>query len=189
MTISFLDKLDRKLFEGKRGDFAPMAGIIAGYSLIISLIAGIIIVVAQFAIDSHETVQTITSIVTLLGLVAVIGLLVSQLLPLFKSSMPTSGKVVYTLFVAVIAIACLLLGILLIYLVVILIAIWVALKIWLFASGANTKSSSSGSKKSSGFRQCDNCLHNRSQDSLIGFCDVKGKNVDAQDYCDNWDHC
>lgn len=188
MTIEFLDNLDRKLFDGKRGDFSPVVGQMAMYSLCIALIMGICIVITQFAVDSMETQQSIVNVISIVGFVVLIGLLVKLMLPLWQSTMSTSGKALYTLFVGGVSFVCWLLGILLIYLVVILLALWVGLKIWQLASGNNT-SNSNQSHKTHGFRECDNCLHNRSQGSLNGFCDIKGQNVNAQDYCGNWDHC
>ena len=188
MTIELLDNLDRKLFDGKRGDFSPIVGQMAVYSLLIALAMGVCIVLTQFAVDGMETQQNIVNVISVAGFAALIGLLVKLMLPLWKSPMPSSGKVLYSLFVGGVAFACWLLGIVLIYLVVILLALWLGLKIWQFASGNNTKNSSQSSKVR-GFRECNNCLHNRSQGSLNGFCDIKGESVNAQDCCGNWDHC
>ena len=188
MTIEFLDNLDRKLFDGKRGDFSPVVGQMAAYSLFIALAMGICIVIAQFAVDGMEAQQNIVNVISVVGFAALIGLLVKLMLPLWKSPMSSSGKVLYTFFVGGVSFVCWLLGIVVIYLVVILLALWLGLKIWQLASGNNTNNSSQSSKVR-GFRECNNCLHNRSQGSLNGFCDVKGKNVNAQDYCGNWDHC
>lgn len=187
MTIEFLDNLDRKLFDGKRGDFSPIVGQMAMYSLFIALAMGVCIVITQFAVDGMEAQQNIVNVISIVGFLAMIGLLVKLMLPLWKSTISASDKVIYTLFVGGVSFVCWLLGILLIYLVVILLALWLGLKIWQLASGKKSNNSSS-SGKVRGFRECDNCLHNRSQGSLTGFCDIKGQNVNAQDSCSNWDH-
>lgn len=187
MTIDFLDNLDRKLFDGKRGDFSPIVGQMAAYSLFIALAMGICVVITQFAVEDMETQQNIANVISIVGFAALIVLLVKQMLPLWKSPMSSSGKVLYTLFVGGVAVVCWLLGIVLIYLVVFLLALWLGLKIWQLASDNNTNNSSQNDKIH-GFRECSNCLHNRNQGSLNGFCDVKGTNVNAQDCCSNWDH-
>lgn len=187
MTIDFLDNLDRKLFDGKRGDFSPIVGQMAVYSLCIALAMGICIVITQFAVDGMEAQQNVVNVISIVGFIALLGLMVKLMLPLWKSTISTSGKVLYTLFVCGVSFVCWLLGILLIYLVVILLALFVGLKIWQLTSG-NKSNSSNSSGKARGFRECDNCLHNRSQGSLTGFCDIKGQNVNAQDCCSNWDH-
>lgn len=143
MTIVFLDNLDRKLFDGKRGDFSPIVGQMAMYSLIIALAMGICIVITQFAIDGMEAQQNIVNVISVVGFVALIGLLVKLMLPLWQSTISMSGKVLYTLFVGGVAFVCWLLGILLVYLVVILLALWLGLKIWSIFSPSSTSSSSS----------------------------------------------
>ena len=141
MTIEFLDNLDRKLFDGKRGDFSPIVGQMAVYSLCIALAMGICIVITQFAVDGMETQQNIVSIISIIGFLAMLILLVKQMLPLWKSTISTSGKVIYTLFVGGISFVCWLLGILLVYLVVILFALWLGLKIWSLTSRSGSSSS------------------------------------------------
>jgi len=143
MTIDFLDNLDRKLFDGKRGDFSPIVGQMAAYSLFIALAMGICIVITQFAVDGMEAQQNIVNVISVVGFAALIGLLVKLMLPLWKSSMSSSGKVLYTLFVAGVAFVCWILGIVLIYLVVILLALWLGLKIWSLTSSSPRSSSSS----------------------------------------------
>ena len=141
MTIDFLDNLDRKLFDGKRGDFSPIVGQMAAYSLFIALAMGICIVIVQFAVDGMEAQQNIVNVISVVGLAALIGLLVKLMLPLWKNSMSSSGKVLYTLFVGGVSFVCWLLGIVLIYLVVILLALWLGLKIWSLTSGSGSSSS------------------------------------------------
>lgn len=143
MTIDFLDNLDRKLFDGKRGDFSPIVGHMAAYSLFIALAMGICIVITQFAVDGMEAQQNIVNVISVVGFAALIGLLVKLMLPLWKSPMPASGKVLYSLFVGGVAFVCWLLGILLIYLVVILLVLWLGLKIWSLTSSSPRSSSSS----------------------------------------------
>ena len=143
MTIEFLDNLDRKLFDGKRGDFSPIVGQMAAYSLFIALAMGICIVIVQFAVDGMEAQQNIVNVISVVGLAALIGFLVKLMLPLWKSSMSSSGKVLYTLFVGGVSFVCWLLGIVLIYLVVILLALWLGLKIWSLTSSSPGSSSSS----------------------------------------------
>lgn len=151
MTIEFLDNLDRKLFDGKRGDFSPVVGQMAAYSLFIALAMGICIVIAQFAVDGMEAQQNIVNVISIVGFAALIGLLVKLMLPLWKSSMSSSGKVLYTLFVGGVSFVCWILGILLIYLVVILLALWLGLKIWsLFSSSPRSSSSYQAPKENSG---------------------------------------
>ena len=140
MTIDFLDNLDRRLFDGKRGDFSPIVGQMAAYSLFIALAMGICIVIVQFAVDGMEAQQNIVNVISVVGLAALIGLLVKLMLPLWKSSMSSSGKVLYTLFVGGVSFVCWLLGIVLIYLVVILLALWLGLKIWSLTSGSGSSS-------------------------------------------------
>lgn len=142
MTIEFLDNLDRKLFDGKRGDFSPVVGQTAAYSLFIALAMGICIVIAQFAVDGMEAQQNIVNVISVVGFAALIGLLVKLMLPLWKSPMSSSGKVLYTFFVGGVSFVCWLLGIVLIYLVVILLALWLGLKIWSLTSSSPGSSSS-----------------------------------------------
>ena len=142
MTIDFLDNLDRKLFDGKRGDFSPIVGQMAAYSLFIALAMGICIVITQFAVDGMEAQQNIVNVISIAGFAALIGLLVKLMLPLWKSPMPSSGKVLYSLFVGGVSFVCWLLGIVLIYLVVILLTLWLGLKIWSLTSSSPGSSSS-----------------------------------------------
>lgn len=62
--------------------------------------------------------------------------------------------------------------------------------LYLFAKGSASRSTSSShdthSEHSSGFRECSNCLFGSG--ALHFHCSTSGRDVDADDYCDLWQH-
>jgi hypothetical protein len=109
------------------------------------IIAGIFIIILQFAVSGHDAQQTWINIVCSVALLAMVGYYVFLLLPVFTyKDMTVSEKILTALISAGsligLFIAGIYLTILLFMLVAVIVVAWIALKVWL---SSNTSSSTS----------------------------------------------
>lgn len=116
----------------------------AAAGLAVGVVCGIIFIILQFAVSSHEAQQRWINIVAGIAILVMIAFFVYMLLPLFKDTSLTMGAKILT---ALLSVACLIVpfiaGVYLVMLVFMavaaLAALWLALKIW----GSSSSSSSS----------------------------------------------
>lgn len=195
MNISFLDNLEQRTFTDTVGGNAVTSGV-----TLISLAAGGIAILASsvlsFFISNDDTLNTTNSILLAIGIIIAISNYVSKVFPFLNSSASIGSKIGYSLFVLFFGtlgfLAGCALGALIIYLILCAIFIWLLVKVlipMMITMFFGESSSRQSGKRSSGFRECSNCQHNMSRDSLYGFCELRGGNVSSGDSCDNWDPC
>ena len=133
---------DENEVRENKGYYATMgaAGLAAG------IVAGIIIIILQFAVTSHDAQQNWINVVSIVALVAMIAFYIYMLIPVFKSTeLDTASKVI----TGVISLLCIggafIAGIyitmLLFMVVAILVVLWLALKVWLSTSSSSSSSS------------------------------------------------
>ena len=113
----------------------------AAAGLAVGVVCGIIFIILQFAVSSHEAQQRWINIVAGIAILVMIAFFVYMLLPLFKDTSLTMGAKILT---ALLSVACLIVpfiaGVYLVYYVSKQICKnWLALKIW----GSSSSSSSS----------------------------------------------
>lgn len=133
---------DENEVRENKGYYATMgaAGLAAG------IVAGIIIIILQFAVTGHDAQQNWINVVSIVALVAMIAFYIYMLIPVFKSpELDTASKVI----TGVISLLCIggafIAGIyitmLLFMVVAILVVLWLALKVWLSTSSSYSSSS------------------------------------------------
>ena len=130
---------DENEVRENKGYYATMgaAGLAAG------IVAGIIIIILQFAVTGHDAQQNWINVVSIVALVAMIAFYIYMLIPVFKSTeLDTASKVI----TGVISLLCIggafIAGIyitmLLFMVVAILVVLWLALKVWLSTSSSSS---------------------------------------------------
>ena len=195
MNLNFLDNLESRTFgETIREDAVTTK--VTFFSLIMGGAFMIICNILSLFISKQQSLDT-TYQVLLYGSIAIaIAVYLANVSSVLTTGIQLGTKIGYALFVlffgALGYVGGMLIGFLLIYVIVLLIMLWLIVKVFLplmmetmFGKSVSTKTKS----RSSGFRECSNCQHNASRESLNGFCELRGDNVSASDSYGNWDPC
>ncbi|MBP3849356.1 MAG: hypothetical protein J6E43_00905 [Prevotella sp.] len=195
MNLNFLDNLESRTFgETIREDAVTTK--VTFFSLIIGGAFMIICNILSLFISNQQSLDTTYQVILYGSIAIAVAVYLVNVFSVLTSNIQLGTKIGYSLFVlffgALGYVGGMFIGFLLIYVVVLLIMLWLIAKVFfpLMMETIFGKSSTSSTRsRSSGFRECSNCQHNTSRDSLNGFCELRGGNVSAGDSCGNWDPC
>ena len=125
-----------------KGYYATMGA--AG--LVVGVVAGIVIIILQFAVSNEQTLQNWMNGVSIASILAMIAFYVYMLLPAFKSTTLDTASKVTTAIVSLLCIggafiAGVYITVLLFMLVATLAIIWLVFKVWLSSNSSSSSSS------------------------------------------------